>query len=155
MRELHQGVGHGRDGAETEFLRLDHRHVLAAALGQQRAKVIDLDRWAVVNSQVEITSPWVALGDTPTRIWSLPRGEVASLNASHEVTHRTTAPAALAAPPVASAPSRRCWRKRSPPPLPMMRSGAPACCTAASAPMLPEGPPSWPAVVSSSSMTTR
>lgn len=97
VRELHQGVGHGRDGAETEFLRLDHRHVLAAALGQQRAKVIDLDRWAVVNSQVEITSPWVALGDTPTRIWSLPRGEVASLNASHEVTHRTTAPAALAA----------------------------------------------------------
>ena len=67
VRELHQGVGHGRDGAETEFLRLDHRHVLAAALGQQRAKVIDLDRWAVVNSQVEITSPWVvhiALGES-------------------------------------------------------------------------------------------
>ena len=97
VRELREGVGRGRDDAETEFVRLDGRHVLVGAVGKQTAKLIDLDRWAVVRVRIPVTPPWVVLEGPPARIWSLPRGEVITLDASHKVLRRTTAPAAIAA----------------------------------------------------------
>lgn len=97
-REMRQGVGRGRDEAETDFVRLDDRHVLVGAMDRQTAKLLDLGRWAIVRPRLPVTPPWVMLAGPPsTRIWSLPRDEVVTLDASYRVTARTAAPAAIAA----------------------------------------------------------
>ncbi|HEX2282795.1 MAG TPA: hypothetical protein VHG52_13645, partial [Thermomicrobiales bacterium] len=103
VRELREGVGRGPDDAETDFLRLGERHVLLGAVGKQTAKLLDLDRWAVARSQLPVSPPWVALGGSPRRVWSLPRGEVVTLDASYKITERRAAPAAIAATGSASA----------------------------------------------------
>lgn len=97
VRELRQGVGRGRDDAESQFVRLDLRHVLLGAVGKQTAKLLDVGGWSIVRSRLPLTPPWVVLSREPTRIWSLPNDDVVTLDATGSVTRRTPAPAALAA----------------------------------------------------------